>query len=168
MLGPCPDALGRLFCFPHAGGSLHTFSGWTSAVASARFETHAIALPGRAHRMEEPPVADLSVIVDQIVRCLTPKLDLPYILLGHSLGGVLAVEVADALRARGLPPPIALIVSAVPAPHVISPGSNLHAVEDDGELLAAVGQRWGYVPEEFLADPAAVNFMIPALRADLR
>ena len=170
MLGPCPDAQGRLFCFPHAGGSLHMFSGWTAAVAAgARFETHAIALPGHAHRIDEPSSTDMRHVVAEIARALTPRLDLPYVLFGHSLGALLAVEVADMLRALGLPLPLALIVSSLPAPHVM-PASGPHCMHllPDGELLAAVAQRWGYVPEEFLADPSAVNFMIPALRADIQ
>src|SRR5690606_37522313 len=126
---PRPGARLRLFCFAHAGGSAAAYRPWCNALPDT-VELCAVQLPGRANRLNEPPLQRLGDIVEAVVHAVRPQLDLPYALFGHSMGAVLASEVARALRHAGAPPPSHLFVSGRRPPHWPNPDAPLHGLSD--------------------------------------
>ncbi|TLQ48315.1 alpha/beta hydrolase [Streptomyces marianii] len=78
-----------LVCFPHAGGSAATYHS-LSAKLSAGNRVLLVQYPGRQDRLAEQPLEDLRQLADQVVEALTPWLDGPLVLFGHSMGSVLA------------------------------------------------------------------------------
>src|ERR1700722_458046 len=102
----------RLFCFHYGGGTASIFHDWRDDI-DPRVQLVAVQLPGRGTRFQEPLLYRATAIVDALVAELTHWLDRPYVLFGHSLGSLLAYEVACALRARGLPTPCELIASGM-------------------------------------------------------
>jgi hypothetical protein len=86
----------RLFCFPYAGGGTITYQQWTGMLP-ARIEVCAVQLPGRERRHAEPPFRRISQAVDCLSSALRPHLDVPFVLFGHSMGAMLAYEVARRL-----------------------------------------------------------------------
>lgn len=105
----------RLFCFPHAGGGPSFFRPWRAAL---RPETavRQILLPGREFRLEEPPFRRIADLVEPLCTALRPYLDRPYALFGHSMGAVVAYEVARRFSGAGVAGPTCLIVSGRRAP----------------------------------------------------
>jgi surfactin synthase thioesterase subunit len=105
-----PAARARLFCFPSAGAGASTFSSWRGAMPGT--SVLPIQLPGREARIAEPLPETLSGLVDALATAVAELDDLPFGLLGHSFGGVLAYEIARLLAADSRPP-LCLFISAL-------------------------------------------------------
>ncbi|WP_309896269.1 SDR family NAD(P)-dependent oxidoreductase [Archangium sp.] len=115
----------RLFCLPYGGGGASLYLGWERLPENV--EVWPLQLPGREGRILETPVHELEPLLAQLESALTPLLDVPYALYGHSLGGLLAYLTASRLRARGLPQPQHLLVGGFSAPF-LAPGPYLESV----------------------------------------
>lgn len=162
---PAPDAPMRLFCFPHAGAGPSTYRPWSAALAPAGISVCPIQLPGREARFGEAPVDRWEPIVEAITRSITPHLDRPFALFGHSLGALLAFEVARSLRRRRAPLPAHLYVSGRIAPHLRDPRPLLHVLPD-AELIAELTELGG-MPALVLDNPELLALHLPVVRADL-
>jgi surfactin synthase thioesterase subunit len=125
-----------------------------------------VQLPGREGRLRERPIPSLRAIVDALVPALAPQLDRPYAFFGHSMGAVLAAEVARALVASGAPAPAHLFVSSRRPPHLPPSEPPLHVLPDR-EFLAELGRRYGGMPAEVLQHAELVALLLPSLRADI-
>ena len=153
----------RLFCLPHAGGTAAAFAPWARYLPSS-IEVTAIQLPGHGDRLSEAPMATLQPLAEAIASAVEARLDRPFALFGHSMGALLAFEVARTLRRRHRTEPAHLIVSGCRAPTVPDRGSVRHDLPD-AEMLAEVEQFNG-APPELLANPDFTAVLLPALRAD--
>ncbi|MEK8172459.1 alpha/beta fold hydrolase [Streptomyces sp. M19] len=118
MFRPSPDCAVRLVCLPHAGGSASFFFPVATALAPT-VEVLAVQYPGRQTRRHEPGIDNIPDYADQIFAALRHLDDRPLALFGHSMGAVLAYEVALRMREAGLPDPVRLFASgrrALPVP----------------------------------------------------
>jgi surfactin synthase thioesterase subunit len=163
-----PNKKLRLFCLPYAGGGTATYRNWQKAVR-AGIEVCPVRLPGREMRIKDKPIEEWGMMVQSIIAALTPVLAQPYALFGHSMGGLLAYLVACEIRARRLPLPKHLFVSARPAPRIISsilskPVSQLSDAEFLQELAANVNSSLMDVS----AEPELLALVLPALRSDFQ
>lgn len=160
---PAAQAALRLFCFPHAGGGPAVFHRWPHSLP-ASIEVYAAQLPGRGARFGELPYTRMQPLLEEIQLALRPLLDRPYALFGHSLGALLAFEVARALQQEGNGP-AHLFVSACAAPQLLPKGETLHALPRK-QFLEALRRLKGTPPELF-EEEAFMDLMLPTLRADL-
>ncbi len=151
----------RLLCFPHAGAAASSFAPWALLVAPD-VELWSVNYPGRRDRAAERFAADLNELAAQTVRELVDGPAGPWVLFGHSMGGLVAYEVARALAAVGRTVE-RLVVSAAPAPGVRvarSFSGDLH--ERAGALL-----RSGDTSPVLLRTPGFLELALPVLEADL-
>jgi phthiocerol/phenolphthiocerol synthesis type-I polyketide synthase E len=157
-----PEARLRVYCFPHSGGSPGEYMAWTEALPEV--ELWGVQAPGRGSRAGEPPFTSMPELVDAVVG----EVDFvaPYVFFGHSLGALVAYEVAVALRDAGRPGPEKLWVSGSRAPHLRRPDRGLHRLHGR-ELAAAVDEEYGAIAPELLAAPDLLEMLLPVLRADL-
>src|SRR5688572_922831 len=119
----------RVFCFPYAGGSSHVFKGWQHFLGS--HELRAVTYPGTAERINEELVRALPALVDLLAAEITPLLDRPSLFFGHSLGGLVAFELARLLQTKGLSP-AHVFVSACRSPCWINRDRRIiHTLPDD-------------------------------------
>jgi pyochelin biosynthetic protein PchC len=158
---PRPQALLRLLCFPHAGGSAAFFRGWASLLPPT-VELVVVQYPGRADRFSEPLVHDLRRLADLVAEAVDRRVPAPAAFFGHSLGAALALEVARRWeRRRG---PLAhLFASGRPAPH--RPGTE-HL--DDDDTLWKNMVALGGTAEEFADRPELRDLALPVVRNDYR
>ena len=153
----------RLFCFSYAGGGASVFSSWSSCLPCF-VEVCAVELPGRESLFKETPFTSLSLLIDSVLYSLNGAMDLPFVLFGHSMGALLAFELARELRRQGGPEPATLFVSAHRAPHLPDPHPPV-AELSDLELIADL-QRLQGTPPEALENRELMLLLLPLLRAD--
>lgn len=161
---PRPSAPLRLFCFPHAGGAPAVFRPWAEALHDVDLQV--VQLPGRATRHRETPIASVSGIVDGLLPVLLAQLDRPYALFGHSMGSLIAYEVARAIAARGVTPPVHVFVSGRRAPHLRRDEPDIHRLPD-ATFVDEINRRYGGIPAELLNHPDVMALLLPTLRADM-
>ena len=124
-------------------------------------------LPARDERAAEPASADLDALVDALADAAAPLVDRPCAFFGHSMGAILAFEVARRLRARGLDAPALLLASGSPAPQLPRVDLGLRFVDGDPTFLEAVASAYGGVPRIVLECGGLREEMVAALRADI-
>jgi len=153
----------RLFCLPYAGGSASVYHRWPN-LFPGDIEVRAVELPGRGHRMAEPPFLRMAPLVRALATSLEPLLDRPYAIFGHSMGGLIGFELVRALRARGKPMPAHLFVSAI-APPGTQPDLRPLSQAPDSEVLDEL-RRLNGTPRELLDNEELMALMLPVVRAD--
>ncbi len=153
----------RLFCLPYSGASAMAYSRWRRSLPEW-LQVRPLELPGRGMRMDEPLQSDIRRLASQLADEISAELDRPYALFGHSLGGLLAFELAHALRERGLPEPLALFASATAGP-ARRDVSEYAVAKTDAQLIARLRELNG-TQEEVLANAELMQLMLPILRAD--
>jgi surfactin synthase thioesterase subunit len=157
----------RLFCFPYAGGGASVYHNWGRLLPDW-LECLAIKLPGREDRIREQPLTSIDTLVDRLVAELLPVLNKPFAFYGHSMGAILALEVALRLRRSQGPSPCALFLSAYPAP-TQGPAASGQPVRvqnlSDSELLQEVLAFQG-TPSAAWKNPELLELVLPVLRAD--
>jgi surfactin synthase thioesterase subunit len=127
----------------------------------------AVQLPGRENRLRETAVDSIPAIVDLLLPALSPYLDRPFAVFGHSMGAVLAAEFVRALAASSGPLPGHLIVSGRRPPSMPGLESPLHDLPD-AEFVAEINRRYGGVPAGVMEHADLVALLLPSLRADMK
>ena len=164
-LGSSPEARCRLFCFPHAGGAASFFRSWSRGLPPW-VEVWAGQPPGRENRLQERALTRFDDLKAGFAEALASRMSLPFALLGHSLGALLAFEVAREVRQQGLRLPMRLFVSAHCAPHAVRTGFLLESADD--ALLLSELRRLDGTDSAVLANDELVQLLLPAFRADLK
>lgn len=153
----------RLFCIPFAGGGTVVFHGWARDLPHD-LELCAVLLPGREARLSEPAFADLGQLVPALADALHGHLDMPFALFGHSVGALIAFELARELRRRGVRPPEHLFASAFRAPSRPNVNRVMHSLTDT-ELIHEL-RGYGGVPEAVFESRELLELVLPTVRAD--
>src|SRR5438445_9662948 len=87
----------HLYCFPYAGGSGVVYRVWPDRIPPG-IEVRAVHVPGRGALFREPILRDLPALIRRLAHGLLPTLSRPAAFFGHSLGGLVAFEVAREMR----------------------------------------------------------------------
>jgi medium-chain acyl-[acyl-carrier-protein] hydrolase len=167
MSPPAPvsaAATWQLFCFPHAGAGTAMYSPWVRDLAPGTALT-AICPPGRERHLLVAPHRSMAPLVEQIVAVLEPIVRAPFAFFGHSVGALVAFEVARELWQRGCGP-AHLFASASRAPHEPGAGAGaLYRLTDEALIEELV--RQGGMSAELATEADLVSLVLPPLRADL-
>jgi len=161
---PAGNAGNRLVCFPHAGGSAAFFLPVARALAPA-VDVLAVQYPGRQDRRAEPCIDDIPSLADHVYRALDGSLDRPLALFGHSMGALVAFEVARRLQRDHPGRPAHLFVSGRRAPTRYRE-ETVHLRDDDG-IIAEV-RSLGGTDARVLDDRELRDMALPAIRGDYR
>jgi len=154
----------RLVCFPHAGASTMTYNSWR-AVLAGQFDVSIVDPPGRIGRPDENPASTMAELLSSMGQRAEPRLRPPFLLYGHSLGALVAFELARTLTAQGRAPAL-LVVSGRNGPSVGAATTDIHNLPDS-DLLHAVDQLDRSMPA-LQDNPELAELFLPVLRADLR
>lgn len=160
----CSGNGGRLVCFPHAGGSASYYFA-LSRLLAPDVEVLAVQYPGRQDRRLEPFPAGITELADELAAALSARSDRPFAFFGHSMGAVVAYEVARRLGREEGAGPLALFASGRRAPSQPRPGT-VH-LRDDAGLVAELAKVGG-TDQRFLADEELLAAILPVTRNDYR
>jgi surfactin synthase thioesterase subunit len=158
-----PGNTTRLVCFPHAGGSASFFHPM-SARHSPGVDVVALQYPGRQDRRREPCIATISALADVIAGELRSLSEKPTIFFGHSMGAVLAFEVARRLEHNGPGAPKAIIASGRRGPST-QRDEKVHLGSDD-DVIADIKLLNG--TDISLLNDELMQLALPAIRSDYR
>lgn len=126
---------------------------------------HALDFPGHGRRLRETPCRRMDELVELVAHELLAGGSARIALYGHSMGGLVAFEVARWLRARALAMPEVLVVGGRRAPHLTPPYAPSSGLDDDqfvSRLLTS-----GALTAQAAASPGFRAHMLPSLRADI-
>jgi amino acid adenylation domain-containing protein len=116
-----PAGRPTLLCLPPAGSGCRRFRQYQDKLGDA-IAVVGVQPPGREERHGEPYASSLDEMVSVVVRELDAlaETEAPLVVLGESMGGLVAYEVTRRLGARGRWP-TALVLAACEPPHLRQP-----------------------------------------------
>jgi medium-chain acyl-[acyl-carrier-protein] hydrolase len=161
---PNPDATARLFCFHHAGGNASFFYHWAKQL-DPMIELVLVQLPGRGISMGAPFLTEMNMVIFNLYTAILKYSDKPYYFFGHSLGALMAFELAHILQKYNKPLPKCLFVSAKSPPHLSSNTFTHHLSDKD---FIEIIKKYNGLPLEILEDSSLLNLFLPIIRADFK
>lgn len=168
---PAIDGM-HLYCFPYAGGSAAAiYASWRRQLP-AWLALMPVELPGRGRRIGEPLHRRLDLLVRQLADEFTAartqlpawQAQWPFAFFGHSMGALLAYEVARTLCARGQAGPALLCVGGADAPSQRR-DERLARLRTDQDVVEYLRELNG-TPREVLDNPELLELMLPIIKAD--
>lgn len=153
-----------LYCLPYAGASASVYVRWKRRLP-AWVEVLPVELPGRGRLMREPPRVTLPALLERIAPDVRPDAGRPFAIFGHSLGALIAFELAVWFEARGRTPAV-VFTSGTCSPEARD-RERFAALKSDDELRAELLRLDG-TPAQVLADPELMELALPVLRADFQ
>lgn len=152
-------------CFPHAGGDPRAYAAWLADLR-ADATVRVVCQPGRGPRYREPRPATLAELADAAARAVRGLPEDPVVLVGHSLGALVAFEVAR--RLRDWPPLRHLVASGCAAPSLLPTEYIVWASRLPWEEFVAATAEHEELDPAIVADPDLQELLLPELRADVR
>jgi surfactin synthase thioesterase subunit len=155
----------RIFCFPHAGGSPRLFLDWQPGLGQDA-EIVAVCRPGREHRANEPAptitefISGAAAAIAEVTRADHR----PYYLFGHSLGALVAFEVARNLA--GQEEPVHFIGSGASGPSLMPSQRVRDMAGLSGREFAEAICFFGGLSTEVIADEELRDLLLPGVIAD--
>lgn len=163
---PCrADKSHRILFFPYAGGTGENFSPWFHRFPEEYDCIYAL-LPGRGRYFMEPPFEKIEELLDAITPEVVKLADTPFSLFGHSMGSLIAFELAQRLAERYAITPTALFLSGHRAPCLPYNRKFLHRL-DNRELYQALVEMGGLDEKEGVTVEMLEPFF-PTLKSDFK
>lgn len=162
---PQPQASTRLICLPYAGGSASTYVRWAELLADD-IELIIIRPPGRSTRIKESPCQTMAELIAGLLPAITPLLNKPYFIFGHSFGGRVAYQLLVQLQKNNLPLAEHFFTSASRAPHISGSGRYIHNLPDD-ELILKL-KKINNLNNAVFDDLGFMQLFLPFIRADFK
>jgi medium-chain acyl-[acyl-carrier-protein] hydrolase len=155
----------NLFCFPYAGGTASIYRSWVGQFPPA-VNVIPVELPGRGGRLNEPLFSSLPPLINVLVEDILPLRDSPFAFFGHSMGAIIAYELARHLHCGYANGPQRLFVSGSRAPQIPYPDPITYNLPKD-ELIEDL-RKLGGTPKEVLDNMELMDVVLPLLRADFQ
>lgn len=153
----------RVLAFPFAGGNANAFLKW-KAFLPQNVEVLAYTPPGRGSRFADDLIDSMSGMVQDAFHYFEPYLDKPFMLFGHSLGGLLAYEFLLHLHQNNKPTPFHFISSARKAPDL--PSMDGWSKLSDDDFIDKLDGLGGLHPD-IASNQELIELLTPILRNDI-
>jgi medium-chain acyl-[acyl-carrier-protein] hydrolase len=160
---PKPGAQIRMVCLPYAGTGCWAFHGWIGKLPPW-IELWVAELAGRDSLADRAPSVNLQEYASALSDAWLMQDAKDTVVFGHSMGALIAFELARALRRRSAPLPLALCLSGHRAAHLSARHAPIHALPEE-QFLTELRDIQG-IPDAVLANRQLTDFFLPVLRAD--
>ncbi|MCP4219507.1 MAG: thioesterase [bacterium] len=157
----------KLFCFPFAGGSAAAFNKWRQYL-DKDIEIHPVEFSGRGRRIYDPLYDSIEEAVTDIHGIIGGQMNEgPYAFFGHSMGGIIAYELARKVRDNNEKEPLHVFYSGRGAPHVEGKEYKKFYDLPEEEFKKEIIDLGG-TPKEFFEYPELLDVLMPMLRSDFK
>lgn len=154
----------KLFCFPYAGGSSVVYKKWMKYIDD-NIELVPVELAGRGYRFDEELCDNIGDIVEDMFHRIKHMTTCNYALFGHSMGSIIAHELAHYIASKDMINPEYLIVSGRKPPLSIDMEYISHLSDD--EFKREISSKGG-TPKEFFQNKELTELFLPILRNDFK
>lgn len=162
---PVANARARLLCLPHAGGSASFYLPFTRELGP-ELDALTVQYPGRQDRRHEPCVDSITGLADALVDEVLPWADRPLAIFGHSMGAMIAFELALRLEQKGTQS-LVLFASGRRAPSRLRDNPAPVHLRDEQGMIAELRALSGTDVRVF-EDEELLRMALPAIRGDYK
>ena len=157
----------KLFCFPYGGGSSATYYDWKNIVGSY-IELLPIELAGRGKRIAERNYNSIDDAVEDVFNIVRSDLtNGAYALFGHSLGSMVAFELAYKIMQEKLPLPAHIFFSGRGAPDAAWHENEKFHLLPEKEFRSEI-IKLGGIPREVFQEEELLDLVFSLLREDYK
>ncbi|MDJ0601107.1 MAG: beta-ketoacyl synthase N-terminal-like domain-containing protein [Crocosphaera sp.] len=158
---PQPQADYRLFCLHHLGGNASLFQEWSREL-SPKIEVFPIQIPREFNNTKQNKANQFATLIQELTKILTPYLDKPFAIYGHSMGAIMGFELAQKIREQQGKYPHHLFISSSLAPqHFKTAFEQKNFSLEDILTLSEI-------PEEIRHDSSVMEEITAIFQADLQ
>ena len=131
----------QMFVLPYAGGSASIYNGWMSKFGNL-IDLRPIEYAGHASRFCEDFYTSIEAAAEDISEIIRKQQQGDYVIYGHSMGCLVALETAFALKRKGIVPPKAILVAGTRPLHLMHKDKPLGTLskEDLMKEIVSLGQ----------------------------
>lgn len=157
----------KLYCLPYAGGSSKIFSNWKTHL-NTQIEYVPLELAGRGSRMFDQLYSNRREAVEDILSMIKNDIvnNNSYIIFGHSLGALIAYDLAQRIRLLQLPAPLHVFFSGLSAPHLRTGIKKYHLLNEEDFKREVL--HLGGTPPEFFENSELMEIFLPLLKNDFK
>lgn len=156
----------KLFCLPYAGGSAMVYKKWEKYLEDP-IKLVMLELAGRGSRSKEPYYNSMQDAVEDIFNIVEAKTDESgYAIFGHSMGSILAYQLAAKIRDSKLKQPIHVFFSGRYPPGLKKEERNTHLLPETEFIQEA--KNMGGIPEKLFRYEVLLKKAMETLRADYK
>jgi acyl transferase domain-containing protein/surfactin synthase thioesterase subunit len=162
---PKPNSYLRLFCFHPWGSSASIFKNWSDELPP-HIEVLPIQLPGRQQRLKEKPFTEFVTLIQVLGDFIHPYLDKPFAFYGHSMGALIAFELAYVVKQKYNINPQYLFLGGAQPPSDVSFLNRIENLSQNQTLnyLLDISE----IPEAIYNDKSLVEEFMEIFKADLQ
>ncbi|MCM1133695.1 MAG: alpha/beta fold hydrolase [Ruminococcus flavefaciens] len=155
-----------LFFLPHAGGSARSYCSWKRYLPK---DWNVVPLEprGRGSRSQEDFCRNIVECATDLLEKYGDKIHKPYVIFGHSMGSMLAVELTRQIIEKGLPSPEHVFLSGRCAVDTACTVFPKFSGKTDEEIISFFLEK-GLFMEKNPANEQLWNIMAEILCADVR
>jgi len=154
----------KLFCLPHAGGSATSYRSWQKLLGES-IELRPIELAGRGKRNNEPLYQNMEEAIEDVFNKISSEIDeMPYAILGHSMGTVIAHGLALMMIKHKRQSPVHIFFSGRNPPDQKRMLPKINILPDEEFLVKFI--ELGGISSEILENEELLAYVLPILRAD--
>ena len=159
-----PTVRRRIFCIHPVGAGASMFSHFIYH-APADTEVMAFQLPGRENRSEEVPYESMDLLIAEMAQAMQPYLDQPFMMIGHSFGGVVGYELIRYLDTHYGVKPVHLTVTGTIAPQLTTGWKRTEAITKTAQRSYSEEKIIGIL--NYIDDVDFLRSILPVMRGDM-
>ncbi|MDF9798522.1 acyl transferase domain-containing protein/NADPH:quinone reductase-like Zn-dependent oxidoreductase/surfactin synthase thioesterase subunit/acyl carrier protein [Catalinimonas alkaloidigena] len=154
----------RIFCIHPVGAGATMFSHFLLNPPK-NTDVLSFQLPGRENRSEEAPYEDIEQLIPDLANAIRPYLDKPFIVIGHSFGGIIGFELIRFLWKHHGIKALQLFVSGTIAPQLTQDWKKTEAISKTAIRSYSEEKIIGIL--NYIDDVDFLRQILPVMRNDM-
>ncbi len=154
----------RIFCIHPVGAGASMFNHFLYNQPEDT-EVLAFQLPGRENRKNEAPYENMVVLIEDMAKAVLPYLEKPYMVLGHSFGGIIGFELIRYVREHHGLEAKGLFVTGTIAPQLTKVWKNRDSISKTAVLSYSEEKLLSLLT--YIDDVNFLRSILPVMRKDM-